>query len=155
MKKAFTTTANKVVVYLDQDRPHLKAHREDFSRPLFLTALKYAVNKININNDFLIESINIGFICGASHCVEVTNEDKIVWIAREGREIKSKIVLNREPENTTYVTVGICKDHTDGKMTIFTAWAGPKAERELTDPRLTDEERPRAEAFWANHALVL
>lgn len=155
MKKPFAKMKNGVIVYLNKDNPHLEAHKEDFSRLPFLDALKLAIRELSIEGDFYIGETNCGIRTGLTHCVEITEADEIVWLERAGRENKSKIVLNRKPEPTTYVTIGICRDRTDGKMTIFTAWAGPKAEKELTDPRLTEAERPVAEKFWANHALVL
>ena len=155
MKKPFATMKNGIIVYLNKDNPHLIAHKEDFSRLQFLDALRLAIRELSIEDDFYIGETNCGIRTGLTHCVETTDADTIVWQAREGRDNKSRIALNRRPEETTYVTIGICKDQKDGKMTIFTAWAGPKAEKELTDPRLTDEERPAAEQFWANHALVL
>lgn len=155
MKKPFTTTKNGVVVFLNKDNPHLVAHKEDFQRPQFLYALQRAIRSMILETDFFIGDFDCKTRTGRTHCVTVTDKDQIIWLKREGRENESKIVLNREPEETTYVTIGICKDQKDGKMTIFTAWAGPKAEKELTDPKLTEAERPVAEKFWANHALVL
>jgi len=36
---------------------------------------------------------------------------------------------------------------------LATIYGGPLAPKEVSDPYLTDEERPNSEAFWAVHAL--
>ena len=69
-----------------------------------------------------------------------------------GRKNKSRIVCYREPEPTSLFTVGVCTDD-DKLVTVFTAFPGPNAPKEMTDPRLTDAERADAIAFWSTHAL--
>lgn len=68
----------------------------------------------------------------------------------------SRLVRGRKAEPTTKMVIGICNDPDDnGVVTLFTAFFGVKAPKELADPRMTEAERPDAERFWANHSLVV
>lgn len=63
--------------------------------------------------------------------------------------------VNLPPRPTRKLTVIGLEE--DGKVTLFTAYGGPSAERIPSDPSLADdpEGKARAEAFWAQHALSI
>lgn len=149
MKRFIGKTKNNIEVYEIVNNKHMEAHAS-----ISKEVIAEAIIKVEYTSTFWMDSIQMDKIIGKDSCVITTEEDEIVYVCREGRERPSKMVLNRVPENTTYLTIGMCTDE-DGLVTIFTAFAGIKAPKELNDPRMTEEERPEAEAFWANHALCM
>lgn len=141
-------TADGVDVYVKVDNPHMLAH-SDVKNEL----IAEAIQKITYGNTtFIMKTVDMGRIVGYNACVKTTPQDRVVEVLRPGREIKSRIVCNREPEPTSLFTIGMCTDN-DQLVTVFTAFPGPLAPKEITDPRLTDAEREEAKAFWLTHAL--
>jgi hypothetical protein len=116
--------------------------------------LAEAIEKIDLRPPFGFYTVDLGREIGFTDLVETEEGDDIREECRPGRDLPSRIVYGREKEATTLLTVGICTDD-DGLETVFTAFYGELAPKELSDPRLTDAERPEAEAFWATHALVI
>ena len=147
MKKLIGKTKNNLNVYVILDNKHMLAHAS-VTEKLLIEALA----KITYTKPFWMGTVELDHVTGKNACVETTKEDDVRLEARPGRETLSRVVYSRTPEETTLLTVGICTDD-DGLETVFTAFPGPKVPKELSDPRLTEEERPEAEAFWANHAL--
>ena len=150
MKKIFLgKTANGYDTYAIENDQHMLAHS------IKTEDLAEAVSKIEYVPTFWIGTVDLGRVVGKNACVEVTDADDIREECRPGRDLPSRVVYGRKMEDTTLMTVGICTDADDGLVTVFTAFAGPKAPKELSDPRLTDAERPEAEVFWRTHALVV
>lgn len=149
MKKMVGTTANGYMVYIEVKNEHMLAH-DDVSYEL----IAEAVSKVEYEPTFWLNTINMGRVIGKDACVETTDRDEICMRCRPGRSIESRMVLNREPEDTTLLTLGMCTDD-DGLVTVFTSFPGLKAPKELNDPRLSDSERKEAETFWSNHALCV
>lgn len=147
MKKEVSKTSNGTKAYVILNNEHMLAH-SSVTEELLAEALP----KVVYNPPFQIETIDMGHIIGENSCVQVTEKDDVRNECRPGREYPSRIVYGRSPEPTTLMTIGLCTDD-DGLCTVFTAFPGPKAPKELADPNLREEERPAAEAFWATHAL--
>ena len=85
---------------------------------------------------------------GYSSCVEVSEDDKIVYAIRNGRNNHTKFVLDRkkEPCNSLFA-VFKCTEY--GYL-ILTFFIGKKPGREPWDKFATEEDKQ----FWKNHALV-
>lgn len=149
MKKKIGKTKNGFDVFVEIQNEHMIAHK-DATYDLIAEVIK----KVDYIPTFYMNSIEMGRIVGKDACVETTEKDDICMRCRPGRKIESRMVLNREPEDTTLLTVGLCTDD-DGLVTVFTSFPGLKAPKELNDPSLSDKERPEAEAFWSNHALCV
>ena len=147
-KRIIGQTANGHDAYVIIDNEHMQAHA-DVTEEL----IAEAVGKIKYEPTFWMGTVDLERVIGKDTCVETTADDDVRMICRPGRNIESRMVFNREPEDTTLLTVGICTDEDDGLVTIFTAFPGVKAPKELNDPRLREEERVEAEAFWSTHAL--
>lgn len=148
MKKMINVTKNGKEVYVIVDDAHMQAHPQ-----ITESLLAEAIGKVDYKPPFQMVTVNMDRTIGTDMCVSTGPDDKIVWQSRKGRTTPSRMVLGREPEPTSLVTVGICTDD-DGLETVFTAFPGQLAPKELHDPRLREDERPEAEAFWAVHALV-
>lgn len=146
-KKKISVTANGHDVYSIVNDQHMLAH------PVSEDDLSNAIWQIELKPPFGFYTVDFEEPVGFDNCVETSDSDDIRMECREGREKPSRMVYGRKPEPTSLVTIGICTDD-DGKETIFTAFYGQRAPKELSDPRLTDEEKAEAESFWANHALV-
>lgn len=147
MKKNIATTNNGINVSVIIENEHMLAHPSVTDE-----ILAEALTKVEYAPPFWMGTVDIGRVIGTDACVETTDADDIRYECRPGREIKSRMVYGRKPESTTLLTIGICTDD-DGIETVFTAFPGLKAPKELEDPRLTESERAEAEAFWATHAL--
>jgi len=149
MKKNFLAkTKNGFNVYVIVESEHMLAHKN-----VKETEIAEAISLITYSEPFQMEMVDLGRIIGRDNCITITEQDDIRFECRPGRTTLSKLVYGREPEPTSLLTVGICKDD-DGLNTVFTAFYGAKAPKELDDPRLKPEEREEAEKFWATHALV-
>lgn len=148
MKKYLTNSKTNEKIYVIENDEHMLAHSS-----ITQQILKEAVEKMEYEPPFSMKTIDLCRIVGTDNCVKTTEEDSVVWRKRKGRKIPSRIVVGKDPQPTKKITVGICKDD-DGLNTVFTAFTGCLAPKELNDPSLSDAERPEAETFWATHALV-
>lgn len=147
MKKRIGVTKNGFDVYVILDNEHMLAHasvKEEL--------IAEAIPKITFTPPHWMAAVEMGYIVGKNACVTVSAEDDVRDECRPGRVYPSRIVYGKTPEDTSLLTVGLCTDD-DGLCTVFTAFAGPKAPKELTDPTLKEGERAEAEAFWKTHAL--
>lgn len=83
------------------------------------------------------------------------SDEQVISIDRgEGRAPSRGVDLPPRPAN--YVIVVGAQFQEGGDIIIFTAYGsimGIPAPKEVSDPHLTEEERPWAELFWKNHAL--
>lgn len=149
MKKEIGTTANGHHVHVIVNDSHMLAHAS-----VTETLLTEAISKIDYTPTFQMGEVDLGRVIGKNACVQTTEMDDVRYECRIGRETISRVVYGREPEDTTILTVGLCTDD-DGLVTVFTAFPGKKAPKELSDPNLRESERPEAEQFWANHALCV
>lgn len=148
MKKELNVTENGFEVYSIVNDSHMEAHAS-----VKETDIAEAISKITLTPPFGMYTVDLVRICGVDNCVLTMDSDDIRWENRPGRNTPSRMVYGREPEPTSLITIGICTDD-DGKETIFTAFYGALAPKELTDPRLKESERGEAEKFWSCHALV-
>lgn len=149
MKKEIGTTMNGHHVYVILNDSHMLAHSS-----VTETLLTEAVSKIDYTPTFWMGEVDLGRIIGKDACVQTTETDDVRYECRVGRKTLSRVVYGREPEDTSILTVGLCTDD-DGLVTVFTAFPGKKAPKELSDPSLRESERPEAEQFWACHALCV
>lgn len=149
-----TVSGDGYEIFIDTTMSHLMAHEKDYQNN-FMPEMAKLLSKTNIEGKpFLFVEGEANAVVGFNRLVETTKEDNTYWAPRPERNFNSRLVTGREPEETKIITVGICKHREYGIYCIFTAFPGPKAPKELNDPRLTDAERPEAEAFWATHALI-
>lgn len=150
MEKMFLgNTKNGHEVYVIVNNSHMEAHK-DVSNEL----LAEAIQKVDYNPHFWMGTIDLGRTIGKDACVEISEADDVRWVKRPGRDITSPVVFNKEPVDTSLLTIGICTDD-DGKETVFTAFPGQKAPKEPNDPRLKDWERYESKLFWSTHALAV
>ena len=146
-KKLINKTINSKEVFSIVNDQHMLAH------PVSEEHLKEAISRVEVKPPFGFYTVDLDRVVGTTACVKTDDSDDIRMECRPGRDLPSRMVYGRGPEETTLLTVGICTDD-DGLETIFTAFYGELAPKELSDPRLSDADRPEAEAFWATHALV-
>ncbi len=98
---------------------------------------------------FFVSTIDLGRVVGRNSCVQVGEDDEIVFAQREGRKGLSRFVQNREPEPCSVVTV-ILKKGDNGEYILITAWVGLQAQPEPWDRNATEQ----SVAFWTKSALV-
>lgn len=134
-------------IYVIMNNEHMMAHSG-----VTESLLKEALQKVEYTAPFWMETVDLGRPIGVDACVETTERDDVRYECRPGRTTKSRMVYGRKPAPTSLLTIGICTDD-DGLDTVFTAFPGLKAPKELTDPSLKEAERKEAEAFWSTHAL--
>jgi cold shock CspA family protein len=97
---------------------------------------------------FLIQQIDYPEDVGKSTCVEVSDNDEIVYAKRDGRKGFTKFVMDRQPEATNSISIVLKK--TQDFYTIITAYYGKHAEAEPWDERANNNSIN----FWKNHALL-
>lgn len=152
-KEYICDTADRINTYILVG-DHMLAHA-GVSKELIVEA----VQKVNfgLDSNWKMITVDLERFIGYSACIPTTDEDMIVQAKRPGRETPSKIVCYKDPIPTTELTLGMSiltsGENMDGLLTVFTAFYGELAPKELSDPLLSDEERPAAEEFWKNHAL--
>ena len=79
-------------------------------------------------------------------------EERVVYARRGIRAYNSRVTTG-VMRGTRLVTV-IAGPHEGKPCVLYTAYGGPLAPREPTDPELPVAQLPEAKAFWAEHALV-
>lgn len=126
------------------DRPNSHLHVEH-------ELLERALGMINsFGRDFMVEEVFMGEQVGYSHCVETTEEDRIVYAFRPNRSGPTRFVRDRDVEPTESVTVILKRTEDPATMVLISAWAGNPAPPEPWDRNATDN----SQEFWSNHALV-
>ena len=149
--KLFGITADGIEVY---SHPEGHPHREDL--------LEETLKKISVNGaSFVRETVDLGRVIGKDHLVETNSDSVIVYRQRGNRAGLSRMVLNQKADDTSKVTIIICKcDDSEpeyaGKYVVVTNFEGQPGEREPWDNSLKNnpETLARSQKFWATHALV-
>jgi len=83
-------------------------------------------------------------------------DDRVKFATRAGRPNKSRLVgdLPGIPRNDVVAVIfGNKADPTGATRVLATAYAGPLAPQEPTDPYLAPEAKAASVEFWATHAL--
>ena len=155
------TAANNIKVYR---HPESHSHRADLNTEV--------IGKITLpeNDTFFRTTIDMGRVIGKDHLIETHTGDQIVYLQRGNRPGLSRMVLNRVPDNTQFVTAIFCvcreepgtPDELVGKWILVTLFEGKPGEREPFDRAFASADKDpetakalaKAWAFWATHALV-
>lgn len=119
-----------------------------------------ALSQIELNDDFVIESVELDGRFGFCECVETRSDDIIIYRQRENRDGLTRFVLGRAAEKTSTITLILAQR--DEFYVLITAFWGSKAEPEpwdkrafLRDPRGVFQAQKASISFWSNHALVV
>ena len=110
---------------------------------------------------FFVETVTLPAELGTVPCAlhgpamgdQPVADADVVHIRRGERGYSSRL-CNRAPRQSALVTV-IAGPHGESSCVLYTAFGGPLAPKEASDPSLGDEDRAASEAFWAEHALSL
>lgn len=81
---------------------------------------------------------------------EPVPSSEVTWACRGARSNLSRLCA-RAPRPSRLLTV--IGTRADGHVRVFTAYGGPLAPREATDPTLPAEAAEQSIQFWAKHAL--
>jgi hypothetical protein len=87
---------------------------------------------------------------GSQYCIEINEDDKIIYAKRWKKNTYYKFVIDRKPPETNEFTI-IFKQIEDYYL-VLTAFYGPKAEPFPWDKNADVEKSVK---FWKNHAIVL
>lgn len=149
-KEFLARTASNIDIYVNKETlQHMEAHPD-----VNIAHICEAIGKLETySGPFAMSSIDMERTVGKDACVETSPEDKVTHLYRKGRQGTSPIATEKEPEDTSLLTVGICLDD-DGRHTMFTSFYGQLAPKEPWDESLTPEEKIKSEQFWSAHALV-
>lgn len=80
------------------------------------------------------------------------SDDVVSFVKRSEDRPASRMINSAKRPSRLLTVIGTAKD---GDVTIFTAYGGPCAPREVGDATLaTDEEKKESADFWAQHALA-
>ena len=140
LRKIFTNSKG-MVFYPRVDQTHIHLDIERF--------LPYLIDQVKDKSQEIVEiEYEFNEVIGQSLCVEVSENDTIVYAIRKGRNKHTKFVLNRNAENCKSVFAVFKK--TELGYLILTIFIGKKAGREPWDNFATLEDKK----FWSNHALI-
>lgn len=90
---------------------------------------------------------------GPSMGDEAIGEDEVSYEKRGSRPNPSRLCSRpTRPSSICTVIAGPAQEG-DEDLILYTAFGGPLAPREVTDPYLPEEAKAESEAFWAVHAL--
>lgn len=94
-------------------------------------------------------------VAGSSICVPITEKDKLVFAKRKPRTWYTRFVVGGKEIETNLMTI-VLKRQAD-KFELYTAYWGPCARREPSDPSLTPgtPEYEESVRFWEQRALIL
>ena len=111
--------------------------------------LPQVFNSINLQDqEFIVEQVDFEEPVGKSILVPTTESDKIIYAIRKGRQNYSRFVLNREPVDSSSITIVLKK--MDTYYMIISCFVGEKAQPEPWDPKSTSESL----LFWSQNALI-
>ncbi len=114
--------------------------------------LSFALSKITPEKgeERVKRTVDFGRKIGVCVCVKTDANDEIIYTQRVNREGLSRFVKNRQPEETSLLTVTLHPK--DGWYELRTAYLGPSG---FTEPWATDSEEQLRKAvdFWKSHAL--
>lgn len=133
---------------------HIDSHLDHgFTKP----QIEYILTSLALHSGFFIEEIQIPAELGTVPCGlhgpimgDAPVIDAECKLERRGKRDYVSRMCDREPHRTSTVTV-IAGPHDGFACVLFTAYGGPRAPQEPTDPGCKDPETSRA--FWAEHAL--
>ncbi len=150
-KKYIGNTADRINTYI------IIGNEDTSNIPQALLAEAIQKIKFGLDNTSGIITVDLERLIGYEACIPTTPEDKIVLARRPGQPHPSRIVCYKNPIPTTKLTLDLSISTTgedmDGLLTVNTAYYGDKIPKELNDPKLSDQEKTEAEAYWKNHAL--
>ncbi len=139
-----TYVSKNGIKVIDRVRSHIHSLSEK--------VIAEALDLIEIKNDetLIKEQVNLNKIIGIKRCMQVDDNNEIIYAIRKGRDKHSKFVKNIEIEETSIVTVVLMKPDEEKYYIILSAYAGEMTEVEPWDSR-ADENTIN---FWKSHALV-
>lgn len=105
----------------------------------------------NSSNGLYEKLITFQYNIGYDESVETTDDDKIIYAVRQGRDKKSRIALNRQPSpsNKVFLILKPC-DLTRNLFMIITAYVGDKAAIEPWNNNASKNDIN----YWKSHALT-
>jgi hypothetical protein len=98
--------------------------------------------------EFYLQEVEMGMVVGKSICVATSESDQIIFAKRLNRLGLTRFVENREPEESTKVSVILKKG--DGYYILLSAFVGELTPPEPWDRYATSESL----SFWNSHALI-
>jgi hypothetical protein len=150
-KKELGKSVNGFTV-VDRHNSHLHSGVAMLIRP--------ALKGVILRKEFEIIEYDFGFIIGHTHCVVTSEEDRIVYRTRDGRNGPTPFAINRRPEACTHITM-VLKKISDTEYVTLTAYVGMVAPPEPWDVKALQSDKRGFEVafeesieFWSFHALV-
>lgn len=146
------------IILTDALREHMKCHDREF-----LKGWQKTFNKIEessyleeVKEGMEVIVVNFQAPIGQSMLIETTAEDTIVYAKRQDREIYTRFVKGREPEDSYQVTCIFRKsEEVEGAYELITMYVGDRSEKEPEDINIGDkEELIRSLKFWKDHARI-
>jgi hypothetical protein len=128
----------------------------DTHRALELALSKIDASTLLVDKDGITHlGVETEGIAGRSICVPITEGDKLVFAKRQPRTWYTRFVVGGKEIETNLMTI-VLKRQAD-KFELYTAYWGPCAKREPSDPSLTPgtPEYEESAMFWDRRALIL
>lgn len=137
---------------LESTKRHMMAHSD-----VKMNDIEEAISKIVYDGSFYMDAIDLGRVIGLTSCVEVDENDDVIYFYRKNRFGRTPFVKNKEKKETSKIVIGITNDRNTGDPILLTAFYGERAPMEPWDARrkkLPEDKIAECEKFWLTHALV-
>ena len=140
-------TKNNLRVFVDTESSHATAHITD--DPALLALIPgILASTLAIDGNIYFDK-DMGRVVGKCDLVETRDDDQIVYAKRRNRNNYARFVLNRAPEQTSFITLALNRVAT-GEYELKSVWFGRLAPQFPGDNGATEESGP----FWRRHALA-
>lgn len=122
--------------------------------------MEYIMAKFGHRDAFFIETVDLPPRLGTVPCGlhgpimgdEAVPESEVSYSQRGEREGDSRM-CDRPARQVSQVTL-IAGPHEDEPCILYTAFGGPLAPKEPTDPTIEEKDLPASKEFWGQHALT-
>lgn len=146
MRQKIATSKNGESVFLDEKVTNVTLHI--IETPDLIDFVRDVVSQSELIGENIAIEKDLGRIIGETSLIETTDNDEIVYAKRLHRNKFTRFVKNRSLTQTSFVTVILRK--ADSGYNLWSAWCGKLVPTSPGD----DEEMPKSQGFWSNHALV-
>ena len=144
-KEIFAKSVNGINIYIDRVNSHALTH---FTHsPQLADEVREVIAKLNIKEELRIEH-DTGKMIGLTDLYETNEGDEIVYAKRVLRDTYSRFVKNKEPQQTSWLTLHIKKQ--DDEYFLYTAFIGRSTPSFPGGDYLPEQSK----SFWSTHALV-
>lgn len=157
-EKGIRVNSSKKIIITNKFRQHMEIHKNSFTIPYEKLIDECIQNgefdKLEKNFEELI--IEFPYKVGISHMVEINENDKIFYAKRNGRNIFTKFVKNKEAKFVNKCVLCLKQSSTNSnEYFLITMFPGEQIIKEPEDNNIKDKKiLEQTLWYWRHHAMV-